>query len=478
VTATGAASIYDQLFRSFGLRENPFHVSPDPRFLFSGPAYENALAEMMFGIEAHRGLLVLSGEAGTGKTTLVRHFLQWLKDRQYSSSYVFHTHLDPAEMFELILRDFGVSVESTKKTELLATLHRWLQMRQSEGDTPVLIIDEAQALSLRTLGELSLLLNLENTKGKLLQILLVGQPELDEKLRRPELVAVRQRIMVRCRLPLLSLEETEQYIASRLRGAGSAEAKTFPPETIQTIYSYARGIPRVVNLLCEHALIGAYADRQTSVAPVHVRKVAAEFDLIGEPFGSDQFDLPMARMSREVAAVTEPLKTEQHLAAAIPVESLPVSQFAAFEPPAQIDSPAPFPEGLVPVAAAPVAPAPVAELRTAVPVVVKPLDLPRTGDSPRIEPTTERFAVWKKHRPESAFHRYWRDVAESFARDMRLFYRSTAPQLATIAGRIPSSSSNFHRSFFGTLRDWLARPINPNGNRKPPASTPTRDSRH
>jgi hypothetical protein len=182
-------------------------------------------------------------------------------------------------------------------------------------------------------------------------------------------------------------------------------------------------------------------------------------------------------MPREVAAVAAPLKTEEHLAAAIPVESLPVSQFAAFEPPAQIDSPAPFPEAPVPVAAAPVAPAPLAELRTPVPVAVRPLDLPRPVDSTRIESATERFSVWKKHRPESAFHRYWRDVAESFARDMRLFYRSTAPQLATIAGRIPSSTSNFHRSLFGTLRDWLSRPINPNGNRKPPASRPTRDSR-
>src|SRR6266566_10080540 len=112
VTTTGTSTIYEHMFRSFGLRENPFHVSPDPRFLFFGPAYETALAELMFGIESHRGLLVLTGEAGTGKTTLIRHFLQWLKTRQFSSSYIFHAHLDPADLFEFILRDFGVEVDS------------------------------------------------------------------------------------------------------------------------------------------------------------------------------------------------------------------------------------------------------------------------------------------------------------------------------------------------------------------------------
>ncbi len=187
-------------------------------------------------------------------------------------------------MFEFILRDFGVPVESAKKSDLLATLHRWLHARQAQGDSPVIIIDEAQALSLRTLSELNLLLNLENIRGKLVQIVLAGQPELEEKLRRPESRALRQRIMVRCRLPLLSLEETEEYIASRLLGAGGSGAQTFPAETIETIYSYARGIPRLVNLLCEQSLICAYADRSATVSSANVRRVAAEFDLAGEPF--------------------------------------------------------------------------------------------------------------------------------------------------------------------------------------------------
>jgi general secretion pathway protein A len=300
VTATAASSVFEHMFRSFGLKENPFSVSPDPRFLFTGRAYEVALAELMFGIESRRGLLVLTGEAGTGKTTVMRHFLQWLKDKQLSSSYIFHTHLDPAGLLEFILRDFGVPVESTKKSDLLTRLHHWLQAQQMAGDSPVIIIDEAQALPLRTLGELNQLLNLENERGKLVQMVLAGQPELEEKLRRPELRALRQRIMVRCRLPLLSLEETAEYIAARLRGAGGTGTQMFPQETVETIYSYASGVPRIVNLLCEHALIGAYADRQTVVSPENVHKVAAEFDMAGAPFAINNFDVvfPLQMKSR------------------------------------------------------------------------------------------------------------------------------------------------------------------------------------
>lgn len=262
------------------------------------------MAELMFGVEARRGLLVLTGEAGTGKTTLMRHFLQWLTTRHFSSAYIFHAHLDPRDLYEFILRDFGVPVESTRKSELLVSLHRWLLLRQTAGDSPVMVIDEAQALSLRTLNELTSMLNLENSGGKLLQIVLAGQPELDEKLRQPESRALRQRIMVRCRLPLLTVDETGEYIESRLRGAGSslaASTQIFPRQTVETIYSFARGIPRVVNLLCEHGLVGAYADHRTTVCPQNIRRAAAEFDLVGAPFSPVQSHLVL----REPAALTE-----------------------------------------------------------------------------------------------------------------------------------------------------------------------------
>src|SRR5262249_48382089 len=152
------------------------------------------------------------------------------------------------------------------KTELLATLQSWLQDRQAEGDSPVIVIDEAQALSTRALAELCLLLNLENSSGRLAQIVLAGQSELDEKLHRPKPRQLRQRIAVRCRLPLLTLEETGDYIASRLQNAGAQNSALFPPEIVQSLYAYAHGTPRVINLLCEKALLAAYADRKTVVS--------------------------------------------------------------------------------------------------------------------------------------------------------------------------------------------------------------------
>jgi general secretion pathway protein A len=240
-------------------------------------------------------------------------------------------------LFEFILRDFDVPVESTKKSDLLATLHRWLHSRQAEGDSPVIVIDEAQALSLRTLSELNLLLNLENIRGKLVQIVLAGQPELEEKLRRPESRALRQRIMVRCRLPLLSLEETQEYIASRLRGAGGSGAQTFPAETVETIYSYARGIPRVVNLLCEQALVGAYADRSTTVSSGNVRRVAAEFDLVGEPFRAThqdfkfapRFPVSLTTAAQAMSAADAPAAAQVPVMAEVPVVERAMAATAA-----------------------------------------------------------------------------------------------------------------------------------------------------
>ncbi len=518
----GTTTIYEHMFRSFGLRENPFHVSPDPRFLFSGASYETALAELMFGIEAHRGLLVLTGEAGTGKTTLMRHFLQWLNSRQFSSSYIFHTHLDPADLFEFILRDFGVPVESTKKSDLLATLHRWLHARQAQGDSPVIIIDEAQALSLRTLSELNLLLNLENIRGKLVQIVLAGQPELEEKLRRPESRALRQRIMVRCRLPLLSLEETEEYIASRLLGAGGSGVQTFPAETIQTIYSYARGVPRVVNLLCEQSLIGAYADRSATVSSANVRRVAAEFDLAGEPFRATALESKFTSKFTAAVLPVEPLAHAHPLAAArvpaaaeIPAaektmaasatesvaalaqtqqrppvsESVPTQQILdsvvlAEEkteiPPEQLKQQPP---------AVKLGSVVLSEDQTPTQSVLKTPELETVVAGLRSEPARmdviqnsisreeEQFSLhivppdgkaqpavqytWRKHRPESAFALYWRDVAQSFVRDWRALFASFAPMVSAFAGNVPQRAESLRRKVLTPLRAWLRTPINP-----------------
>jgi len=483
VTTTGTSTIYEHMFRSFGLRENPFHVSPDPRFLFSGPAYETALAELMFGIESHRGLLVLTGEAGTGKTTLIRHFLQWLKTRQFSSSYIFHAHLDPADLFEFILRDFGVEVDSGRKSDLLAALHRWLHVRQSEGDSPVIVIDEAQALSQRTLTELGLLLNLENTQGKLVQIVLAGQPELEEKLRRPELRALRQRIMVRSRLPLLSLEETGAYIASRLRGAGGSGTHTFPPETVETIYSYARGIPRIVNLLCEQALIGAYADRQTVVFPGYIRRVAAEFDLVGA--------VSMNTLDTLFAAQTPQVVSHDKISAVAEARRV-IERPVVADSPAIADSPAMAPASAVtetPLRTETVAFAKAIttneQRSTAVdappidPVVPPVLEdfAEASPEIPRSQPQAasampkplaqdkERLGTrqtgWRKRRSPSTFQVYWREVFESFVRDCRQCFAALTPQASAFAGNIPQHAGSLRRKVIEPLGNWLRKPVNP-----------------
>jgi len=487
VTTAGASRGYDSLFGSFGLKENPFHVSPDPRFLFSGQAYQTAIAELMFGVQTRRGLHVLTGEAGTGKTTLMRCFLQWLADRHFSSSYVFHTHLAPAELFEFILRDFGVPIiDSARKTDLLATLQQWLLSRQALGDTPVLIIDEAQALSIRTLSELRLLLNLENLTGKLLQIVLAGQPELTEKLHRPELGALRQRMMVHCRLPVLTLEDTAQYIDARLRGAGATDPRIFSPETVQTLYSYARGIPRVTNLLCERAMIGAYAEHQTIVSPAHVRKVAAEYDLEGETGPSALIDIALPPRERDPAKIPPVV---------VPPKSIAERPVIAAKAPVIVPAMNVLPATHAPVSPSTLAstPAPAvwfAPTRAPVPQPPKPkekhskefivefcLDSAQQKELPKI---VDGFD-WRKYRPENPFKGYWSEISRSFRSDSKELYsflavriKSLAPYLASSARKIRLPSLNVRRNLFGSLTNWLRTPLNKHRPRVPSATPPAR----
>jgi general secretion pathway protein A len=283
--------MYEQFFNFMGLREDPFHVSPDPRFYYSTPAHESALAELMFGIETRQGFLVLTGEAGTGKTSLLNQILDWLHRRRRSTAYIFHAHLEPIGLLRFILSDFGVPCQSKSKSELVNALHTWLRQRHASQDLPVLILDEAQALPDQTLDELRLLLNLETPRGKLLQIILSGQPELDDKLRQPGLRQLRQRIMVHSRLPVLTEKETAAYISSRLATAGCTGSSLFPDEALEGIYKSSRGIPRVVNLLCEHALISAYAEQRRVISSEMIQRIAADFDLAAHPLAVTELEM-------------------------------------------------------------------------------------------------------------------------------------------------------------------------------------------
>jgi type II secretory pathway predicted ATPase ExeA len=310
--------MYEQFFNFLGLREDPFHVSPDPRFFYTTPSHEAALAELLYGIETRKGFMVLTGEAGTGKTSLLKQILDWLKSRRRSTAYIFHTHVEPIGLLKLILSDFGVPCESRSKSELIRTLHAWLLQRHSAGDLPVLVLDEAQALPMQTLDELRLLLNLETPRGKLVQIILSGQPELEETLRLPELRQLRQRIVFHSRLDLLSPEETAAYISRRLAVAGCPDSLLFPDEVVQGIYASSRGIPRIVNLLCEHALISAYAERQHVVSAEMIQRVAADFDLVDQPIA-----LPDSELRAEYACASRfPLMQESESTHALDRDSL------------------------------------------------------------------------------------------------------------------------------------------------------------
>ncbi len=274
---------YEHLFAFFGLQQNPFGASPDTRFFFSTPAHDSALAELLFAIRTRQGLMLLTGEAGAGKTTLLQQLLDTLRQLGISSSYVFHSRLDVDYLLRFILQDFGVPCASRRKGEILELLHEWLVERHTVGDSPVIIIDEAQALPIETIDELRLLLNLESADGKLVQIILSGQPELNDLLHRQELRQLRQRVMFRSKLPLLTREETSRYIESRLSRAGMHNPGLFPSDSTDAIFRYSRGIPRTINLLCEHALINAYAEQRHAIDPYGIRYIAQDFDLVDYP---------------------------------------------------------------------------------------------------------------------------------------------------------------------------------------------------
>jgi type II secretory pathway predicted ATPase ExeA len=195
------------------------------------------------------------------------------------TAFVFNSQLNTSQLFDFIMADFGIPTDTRQKSQVLLKLNGWLLDRYRAGETAVLIIDEAQNLSLQVLEEIRLLTNLETSTEKLLQIVLTGQPELEEKLKLPQLRQLRQRITLRTRTSALTLEETFGYIAERLRIAGANGEPIFSKEAIQTVHVYSRGIPRVVNLLCEHALINAYVDHLRPVPAHLVEEVAREFQL-------------------------------------------------------------------------------------------------------------------------------------------------------------------------------------------------------
>lgn len=269
--------------RFFGLRENPFRMNPDPRYLFLTGQTQEALAGLTYGIKNRKGFILLTGEVGTGKTTLLNRLLDWLRGQRVATAFVFNSKFNESQLLEYVMADFGIPCESREKSSRLMRLNQWLLDRYRAGESTVLIVDEAQNLSSDVLEEIRLLTNLETSTEKLLQIILSGQPELEEKLRSPHLRQLRQRITLRCRTAALTLEETYGYVAERLRIAGSNGEPIFSKEAIEAVHLYSQGIPRVVNLLCEHALINAFVDHVRPVPAHAVEEVARDFQLDETP---------------------------------------------------------------------------------------------------------------------------------------------------------------------------------------------------
>jgi general secretion pathway protein A len=263
----------------FGLRANPFNVNPDPRYLFLTRHTEEALACLTYGIQSRKGFVLLTGEVGTGKTTLINKLLEWLRAQQVPTAFIFNSRMNVPQFLDYMMADFGLPSETRSKSQILMRLYNWLLERYRAGETAVLIVDEAQNLPDEVLEEIRMMTNLETFTEKLLQIVLVGQTELEQRLKHPSLRQLKQRLTLRAKTHPLTAEETKSYIHQRLRIAGSNGQQIFEPEALAAIHRYSGGIPRIVNLLCEHCLVSAFVDQRRTVGPEVVDAVARDFDL-------------------------------------------------------------------------------------------------------------------------------------------------------------------------------------------------------
>lgn len=258
-----------------GLREKPFNNTPDPRFLHLTTDQREALAQLSYCVTERTGFMVLTGEIGTGKTTLLRALLRQL-DPDAAVAFVFNSTLPFDGILEYVLEDFGIVKPGESRAQRLVALNHFLIERRRMGQGALLIIDEAQNLEAETLEQIRLLSNFETPTDKLLQIILVGQPELESKLRLPELRQLRQRIGLRTKIRPLATSEVGEYIRTRLRIAGARDLGIFTDRAVARIAHHSGGVPRVINTLCDHSLIIAYASRTRRVGPQIVDEAVAD----------------------------------------------------------------------------------------------------------------------------------------------------------------------------------------------------------
>jgi general secretion pathway protein A len=257
----------------FGLKEDPFKITPDPAFFFPSISHRNAERLLNYVVDSGEGFCVIVGEPGTGKTTVIRKFLNSLEGKA-EYSLILSPQLNPVEFLRAVLQDLGIEVKEENKEQLLKTFKNLLEEKVKNGKKIFIIVDEAQLLPIETLEELRLLSNLETDKEKLVQIILVGQPELDEKLKLPQLRQLLQRITSKTYLTPLNFDDTKKYINHRLMLAGGGNI-TFTEKAFKKIYRYSKGIPRLINIISSRALMSAFIENSTTVKPDNV-EVAVE----------------------------------------------------------------------------------------------------------------------------------------------------------------------------------------------------------
>ena len=265
----------------YGLTCSPFELSPDPCFLFPTPSHNEALAILSYGVLRRKGFVVVTGEVGTGKTLLLRALFEFISSNNVAFAFIYNPRLSVPEFLSHVLTDLRLPLAGRTKGEMLSCLNEYLLVRSRRGATTAIIVDEAHLLNWELMEEIRLLTNLETSQHKLVQMVLVGQPELDQKLDSHELRQLKQRVSFRCQLEPLTFTEAHGYIHHRLElaGANSHRPVIFPDDTITTIYHYSRGIPRVINNLCENSLVSGYGKQMKVITVETVREVASDLRL-------------------------------------------------------------------------------------------------------------------------------------------------------------------------------------------------------
>ena len=267
-------AIYQEFY---ALKEAPFSVTSDPNFLFFSRHHKEAFSHFFYGVKERKGFLQITGEIGTGKTTLCRALLDTL-DSQTKSAFILNPNLSALQLLKSIVTDFGIETKAHTRMDLMEVLNQFLMAQLTEGNNVVLIIDEAQTLSPEVLEQIRMISNLETHKEKLIQIALVGQPELRQKLENPALRQLRQRIGIRYHILPLERDEVGEYIRHRLHVAGSNGRIRFVPKTVDTIYRYSKGIPRLINMICDKCLLAGYVYETSDIAPEIARRCIQEFE--------------------------------------------------------------------------------------------------------------------------------------------------------------------------------------------------------